>query len=258
MVELSLKDRLQPALLDRLTDEERQVTTYRVTLDPVRLQEQRLSELDVERALALQGLRRVRDSASSRAGQGKAYQEYVAAGGSAAQISPRALRVRTGTDTPMVPLTAIGEVEASVGVNSQLESPERRAMSMSRLREAVLRDLRWLFNASGIDDVEDLERYPEVKRSVLNFGLRSLAGRPVSSIDPIEVSRRIRDAIVFFEPRLSGVRVSPEIREEAEGMTITFLVEAELWGQPAAQHLSLRTSIDVETGDVAVSDRAGR
>lgn len=258
MVELSLKDRLQPALLDRLTDEERLVTTYRVTLDPARLQEHRLTEIDVERALALQGLRRVRDSASTRGTAGLTCQEYVAAGGSAAPVSPRALRVRGPGDGPMVPLTSIGDVEASVGVNSQLESPERRAMSMSRLREAVLRDLRWLFNASGIDDVEDLERYPEVSRSVLNFGLRSLAGRPVSSIDPAEVSRRIRDAINCFEPRLTGVRVSPEIREEHEGMTITFLVEAELWGQPVAQHLSLRTSIDVDTGDVAVSDRAGR
>jgi type VI secretion system protein ImpF len=132
-------------------------------------------------------------------------------------------------------------------------------MSMGRLREAVLRDLRWLFNASGIDDVVDLEPYAEVSRSVLNYGLRSLAGRPVSSIDPGEVARRIRDSISFFEPRLSRIRVTPETQDTpGEGMTISFLVEAELWGQPVAQQLSLRTSIDVETGDVAVSDRPGR
>ena len=64
-----------------------------------------------------------------------------------------------------------------MALNTQLESPDRRAMSMRRLREAVLRDLGWLLNACGIDDVVDLERYPEVRRSVLNFGLRSLAGR---------------------------------------------------------------------------------
>jgi type VI secretion system protein ImpF len=98
-----------------------------------------------------------------------------------------------------------------------------------------------------------------VRRSVLNYGLRSLAGKPVSSVDPVEVSRRIRDAIAYFEPRLSGIRVTPEVQDDkVEGMTLSFLVEAELWGQPVAQHVSLRTSIDVETGDVAVADRAAR
>jgi type VI secretion system protein ImpF len=167
--------------------------------------------------------------------------------------------VRATRDSPGVALTQLGDVDASTAVNAQIESPERRAMSMGRLREAVLRDLRWLFNASGIDDIVDLQHLPQVRRSVLNFGLRSLAGRPVSSIDPAEVSRRIRDVIVFFEPRLSAVKVSPEVRDDAvEGMTLSFMVEAELWGQPVAQHLALRTSIDVENGDVAVTDRTGR
>jgi type VI secretion system protein ImpF len=257
MVELSLRDRLQPALLDRLTDDERLVVVYRVTLDEARLKEHDLSEQDVDRALGLQGLKPAAKPTVSESGA--VVREYVVAGGISGRVSPRSLRVGTPRGPAQVPLTSLAEVEVSSVVNSQLESPDRRAMSMGRLREAVLRDLRWLFNASGIDDVTDLEAYPEVRRSVLNFGLRSLAGRPVSSIDQGEVARRIRDAISFFEPRLSKVRVTPEHQQSpTEGMTITFLVEAELWGQPVAQQLSVRTSIDVETGDVAVSDRPGR
>lgn len=256
MAELSLRDRLQPALLDRLTDDERLVTVYRVTLDPARLAEHGVNEQDVERELGMQGLRRVGASAAT---DGASVHVYRATIGGSARVSPRSLRVRATRDSPGIALTQLGEVDASTAVNAQIESPERRAMSMGRLREAVLRDLRWLFNASGIDDVVDLEHLPEVRRSVLNFGLRSLAGRPVSSIDPAEVSRRIRDAIQFFEPRLSAVKVTPEVRDDAvEGMTLSFLVEAELWGQPVAQHLALRTSIDVENGDVAVTDRTGR
>lgn len=257
MVEQSLKDRLQPALLDRLTDDERLVIVYRVTLDDARLKEHELTGQDVDRALSLQGLRPAAKLPVSATG--RRIQEYVSAGGTTGRISPRALRVGTAQGSAPVPLTSLAEVEVSSVVNSQLETPERRAMSMSRLREGVLRDLRWLFNASGIDDVVDLEPYGEVRRSVLNFGLRSLAGRPVSSIDQGDVARRIRDSISFFEPRLSKVRVTPErLDSPTEGMTITFLVEAELWGQPMSQQLSLRTSIDVETGDVAVSDRPGR
>lgn len=252
MAELSLKDRLQPALLDRLTDEDRLVTVYVVTLDPARLAEHRVNAQEVERALGLQGLRRVRD-----AGTAGLAQEYVAAGGAARRISPKALRVRLADDT-VVPLLSLGAVDANTTVNAQLESPERRAMSMARLREAVLRDLRWLFNASGIDDVVDLEPYPEVKRSVVNFGLRSAAGKPLSSIDKNEFARRIRDAIAFFEPRLSRINVVPDERTDEFGLTLAFMVEAELWGQPVAQHLSLRTSIDVDTGNVQVLDRTGR
>lgn len=257
MAEMSLKDRLQPALLDRLTDDDRLVTVYRITLDKARLDEQRLTEQDVERALGLQGLRRVRESAG---GNGPIVHEYVAAGGSASarHASMRSLRIRLANDTHL-PLTSVASVEASTVVNAQLESPERRAMSMTRLREAVLRDLRWLFNASGIDDAVDLEPYPEVRRSVVNYGLRSLAGKAVTSIDAVDMARRIRDAIAFFEPRLSQIVVTPEKREEdALEMTLAFLVEAELWGQPLAQHVSLRTSIDVDTGDVRIADRASR
>jgi predicted component of type VI protein secretion system len=35
---------------------------------------------------------------------------------------------------------------------------------------------------------------------------------------------------------------------------LSFKIDAELWGQPVAQHLVLRTSIDVDTGDVRISD----
>jgi type VI secretion system protein ImpF len=257
VAELSLKDRLQPALLDRLTDEERLVTVLGVTLEPDALRSHGLTETDVDRALVDQGLRPAGTAPAPTAGA--RMREYVAVGKALGQISVRGLRVRVPQTRQEVPLASLGKVEASTAVNSGIESPERRAISMNRLRAAVLRDLGWLFNASGIDDVVDLAPFPEVRRSVVNFGLRSLAGRAVTSIDPLDVARRIRDAIRFFEPRLSGVRVTPETSDRGElGVTISFLVEAELWGQPMAQQLSLRTSIDTDTGDVVVADRAAR
>ena len=255
MAELSLKDRLQPALLDRLTDDERVLTVFRLTVDHAQRCQHGLNEQDVERALGLQGLRPIDTTPASD--EGVTVRNYVASGRAASQVSPRALRIRSADGQSEIPLASFCRVEVTTAPNVQLESPDRRAMSMSRLREAVLRDLGWLFNASGMDDVVDLAPYAEVRRSVLNFGLRSLAGRAVTSIDPIEVSRRIRDAISFFEPRLSSIRVTPESPDESgEGMTLSFLVEAELWGQPVAQQMSLRTSIDIDTGDVLVSDRA--
>jgi type VI secretion system protein ImpF len=256
MVDLSLRDRLQPALLDRLTDEERQLTLVRVFLNRESMQTHGISTAAVERVLASDGLRPTGSPGSGASGDATTL-EFVTAGRRASMATLRALRVRGSGGE--VPLEAICKLDATMTLNTQLESGDRRAMSMRRLREAVLRDLGWLLNACGIDDVVDLERYPEVRRSVINFGLRSQAGRNISSLDPQDVARRIRNSIAFFEPRLSQIRVVPEAREDVIGvMALSFLVEAELWGQPVAQHLSLRTSIDIESGDVVVGERGAR
>ena len=257
MAELSLRDRLQPALLDRLTDEERLLTVVRVVLDREAMQTRGVSADAVERALASEGLRPTGKPVSGAGPGGDATLEFVTAGRRTGVAALRVLRVRGAGGE--FPLEKVCQLDMTMALNTQLESADRRAMSMRRLREAVLRDLGWLLNACGIDDVVDLESYPEVRRSVINFGLRSQAGRNISSLDPEAVARRIRDAIAFFEPRLSQIRVVPEAREDVTGvMTLSFLVEAELWGQPVAQHLSLRTSIDIETGDVVVGERGAR
>ena len=106
-------------------------------------------------------------------------------------------------------------------LNTQLESADRRAMSMRRLREAVLRDLGWLLNACGIDDVVDLERYPEVRRSVINFGLRSqagtkhqLAGSPGCRTTPSRFDRLLR-AAPEPDPRRSGGQGGRQWRHDA-------------------------------------------
>jgi type VI secretion system protein ImpF len=55
----------------------------------------------------------------------------------------------------------------------RVESDERRVMTKGQLREAVLRDLRWLFNA--VQPLSrDIARHPRLAGSVLNFGLPPL------------------------------------------------------------------------------------
>ena len=59
-----------------------------------------------------------------------------------------------------------------------------------------------------------------------------------------------------FEPRLSRLRVVPERSEDGvETHVLAFRIEAELWGQPVPQLLILRTSIDVDSGDVSIAER---
>src|SRR5690349_16293343 len=82
------------------------------------------------------------------------------------------------------------------------EPREARVLSKRRLRESVLRDLAWLFNATQLEAVDGLSGLPQVRRSVLNFGLPALSGNVASSVDVTDLARAIRDAILTFEPRI--------------------------------------------------------
>jgi type VI secretion system protein ImpF len=74
-------------------------------------------------------------------------------------------------------------------------------------------------------------------------------------VDPLKIATTIEEIIRQFEPRLRKVRVSPEApRERADGHALSFKIDAELWGQPASQHLVLRTRIDTDSGNVSVVD----
>ena len=56
------------------------------------------------------------------------------------------------------------------------ESREHRVMSKSRLRQAVLRDLAWLFNATRLEADTDLSRAPAARPSGIKFGQAAQSG----------------------------------------------------------------------------------
>src|SRR5215813_10966396 len=64
--------------------------------------------------------------------------------------------------------------------DKKVEPREARVLSKRRLRESVLRDLTWLFNATQLEAVNPLAKAPYVRKSVLNFGLPELSGNTAS------------------------------------------------------------------------------
>lgn len=142
--------------------------------------------------------------------------------------------------------------------SKKTEPRDNRATSTSRLREAVLRDLNWLFNAT--QNSADLDEHPEVRRSVLNYGLPGISGRPASSLDLMELSRALRDALIYFEPRLvpHTVRVFAEPRVSGSHNVISFRMEGQLWAQPIPLEIFMRTDMDLESGQTRVVEASGR
>ena len=141
--------------------------------------------------------------------------------------------------------------------DQKLESREKRVLSTEKLRESVRRDLAWLFNTPNLATVIDLADYAEVERSTVNFGLPDLAGRGAASIDIAEFERLLRKAILDFEPRLLKNSVKVRLSADPEQMShsaLRFDIEAELWAEPIPLRLYLRTELDLENGDVVISD----
>ncbi|MFI3136539.1 MAG: type VI secretion system baseplate subunit TssE [Methylococcaceae bacterium] len=138
------------------------------------------------------------------------------------------------------------------------ESREQRVLSLSKLRQCVLRDLAWLLNTSTLDTIQNLDDFPFVSHSVVNYGIHDLVGTTISSADADEIQRKIRQAVWDFEPRIFPESVTVKVTVSDNQMNknaITFDIEGELWAQPLPLHLYLRTELDLETGNMTVTDK---
>ncbi|WP_118136843.1 type VI secretion system baseplate subunit TssE [Oceanicella sp. SM1341] len=135
------------------------------------------------------------------------------------------------------------------------EPASARVIDLSRLREIILRDLEWLLNTSSCESEHDLEAYPHVARSVVNYGLRELSGASATVATAMEIRRSIRAAIEAFEPRILPETLDVSLRQEkvGAGAVISFDIRGELWAEPVPVDLYLRTALDVTTGHVKIS-----
>ena len=137
------------------------------------------------------------------------------------------------------------------------ESRDHRVLSMQRLREAVLRDLASLLNTGHLATIEDLENYPEVRDSVLNFGMPDMTGMSIAGTDTAGLEKAVRDAIIKFEPRIAAKSVRVTVVKDEASMgrnSMVFNITGQLWAEPTPITLYLKTEVDLETGDVTVAD----
>ena len=133
------------------------------------------------------------------------------------------------------------------------------------LREAVRRDIETLFNIERMEAqtmMTDLEAtmietpasllsdFPNVRSSVINYGVPSFAGRSGSDFDKTDLARDLRQVLTMFEPRLkpSTIKVNIDLNDKT-GMKIT--VDAVLMLSPTPERLKLSTIIDLDNGAAA-------
>ena len=140
------------------------------------------------------------------------------------------------------------------------ELREHRVLSKSRLRQAVLRDLAWLFNATQLERRRDMAHVPYARRSVINFGLPAHSGQTASTLDIQDLERDLKQAILDFEPRILpetlDVHAIVEMTQLDRHNVLGIQIQGQLWAQPVPLELLIRTEIDLETGKVQIADLA--
>jgi type VI secretion system protein ImpF len=150
---------------------------------------------------------------------------------------------------------------------SKSEALDARVLNRRQLRDAVLRDLSWLFNAvceepdPSHGDQERLALWhsvPYARDSVLNFGILPLTGQSFSVHNFPIIEAQVRQSIIRFEPRLDPATVEVHILNDmSTGLRPTSLrltIKGQMWNQPVPLELLLSADVDVDTGQAAVRD----
>lgn len=236
MSELTPQERLQPSLLDRLADHER-VIAWQLDEDRARL----LAILDDDERDAFEKLFDVEQRRAPRL-MPKDFEPFARLSEEQKELLERVVMLEQ---------------------RRRFESREQRVMSLERLKQSVLRDLSWLLNTEYLEAAYSLEGYPEVRSSVLNYGIPSIVGLTITDLDASMrggLAKTLRDAIVRFEPRLDPdsivVRTHAD-KEQMDGRTLTFEIEAELIAEPAPLRLLLTSVVDLENGHATLAERDG-
>ncbi|MEM0922153.1 MAG: type VI secretion system baseplate subunit TssE [Pseudomonadota bacterium] len=139
--------------------------------------------------------------------------------------------------------------------DSKVEAASARAIDIARLREIIQRDLAWLLNTTNLESEHDLDDFPQVASSVVNFGVTDVSGRIATVNRAVEIRQAIRRAVEAFEPRILPGSLDVEMRQEniGAGAVISFDIRGDLWAQPVPIDLYLRTALDITTGEVSIS-----
>jgi type VI secretion system protein ImpF len=140
------------------------------------------------------------------------------------------------------------------------ETADQQSLTLAQMRQAVMRDLAWLLNATHLAALDDLSVTPLVEASTINYGIPGFAGMVESASRISALEKELAEAIRTFEPRIRPetlrVRARGSMIDESNP-SLVFDIEGELWAQPVPVQLFLQTAIEIETRLAVVTDAKG-
>ena len=140
------------------------------------------------------------------------------------------------------------------------ESKSQQQLSQQEYKAAVIRDLVWLLNSSSLDTVFDLDAYPAVRHSVLNYGLPDISGHTANSVDTQALEKSLKRVVYEFEPRIVPNSLKLAVHSDPDEMShnsLQFEIEGVVFEQPMPFQVMLRSRLDLESGDFEISEHNG-
>ena len=136
--------------------------------------------------------------------------------------------------------------------NESQDPPRSQSASLAELKQSVRRDLEWLLNTRCHLANEDggLE---EAVRSVAFYGLPDFTSVSAkSSAEQDRMMKEIENALKYFEPRFSGLKVSMEPVSNVD-RSLKFRIEAMLEVEPTPEAVVFDTVLQLGSGNFSVS-----
>lgn len=127
--------------------------------------------------------------------------------------------------------------------------------SIEKYKKIVLDDLMHLLNTNITVDDYELEEFPNVKNSVLAYGMRSIAGLTINDRNKRVIADEIKFAISRFERRIDPSSINVEVVQDSDagaglaGHKLKIKISGELLPLQMAEKIMLKTEIDIETGN---------
>ncbi len=143
---------------------------------------------------------------------------------------------------------------------SQVEAPRSRSQLLRELKLSVRRDLENLLN-TRISLYPLPDELPELKTSVLNYGIPDFTGLAMGSREQRERLRLlVEDSIRRFETRFKSLRVEVlhgKQEGDAKDRTVRFRIEGLLHAEPSPEPVMFDSQLRPQHGDFEVRVSTG-
>lgn len=151
------------------------------------------------------------------------------------------------------------KIDLRDGAGDRVVAPRRvaarTAITEHGLRRQVLRDLESLMNAVALESTQDLSEFPQVRKSVLNFGCPDISNRTIDEARLSEIREELQTALTTYEPRLvrETVAVTRDTDVDTAELRLRYVVRADLMCTPVNVPVEFFADVEFDTGSIVVS-----
>ena len=136
--------------------------------------------------------------------------------------------------------------------NESQDPPRSQSASLADLKRSVRRDLEWLLNTRN--HTQDFDgTLEEAPRSVAFYGLPDFTSVSAkNSAEQLRMAKAIENALAYFEPRFSGLKVLMEPVSNVD-RSLKFRIEATLEVEPTPEAVVFDTVLQLGSGNFTVN-----